>query len=637
MKRAELRWPTAGLGMVLLLLAVPSSRAHEGEQHGTPAATVGSLGPITLSDEAKLILGIESEEADLGTIEDTVTCYGSVEPMPGRVYWASPRFPGRATKVNFDSGQHVKVGDVLVEIESRHVAASPVVVPLTSRIDGTVTERNVSVGQPVEPDSVLYRISDLSTLYVKCNLFEIDAGLVRAGQTARIFPEAAGDWKFDGPIVLIGGALDETTRTLPVWIKVENTARLLRPGMRARVDLITGRAVDVVVVPSDAILGASGNLFVFLDKGAYYVGVPVGVGRRGEAYVEITDGLVPGDRVVTRGAYQIQFAASANAEKRSRNTSGTQDISTDSQAEDGETDPVLGVRLSELAQRNLGVEVETADFRLLHRSTQCFGMVEPLPANLHHSSTRIAGRVTGVHVLEGEIVERGQLLAEIETRQVGEPPPTVDIRATLDGVVTKRHVFFGEPVSADKSLFTIARLDRLLVKCHVPEPQVPTLTPGQAVNIYSAAYPDQSFSGSLAYLGGEVDENTRTLPAYILVDAPQGKLRPNMRVEVYIIIGKSDDELVAIPRSAVAAPEGGEAFVFVRSGDFFTRKRVQLGRRDARYVEVRDGILPGDVVVTQGNHALQFATNSPVVPEPGKPPLARTSGATKEQGRRAHE
>ena len=213
---------------------------------------------------------------------------------------------------------------MLVEIESRHVAATPVVVPLISRINGTVTERNVSVGQPVEPDSVLYRVTDLSTLYVKCNLFEIDAGLVRAGQTARIFPEVSGDWKLAGPIVLIGGALDEATRTLPVWIEVENTTRLLRPGMRVRVELITGRSVDVVTVPVDSVLGASGNLFVFLDKGYYYVGVPVGVGRRSEAYVEITDGLVPGDSVVTRGAYQIQFAAAASTEKGTCRTGSSQ-------------------------------------------------------------------------------------------------------------------------------------------------------------------------------------------------------------------------------------------------------------------------------------------------------------------------
>lgn len=625
--------------LLLLVLTVSSSPAHEGEQHGTPAATVGSLGPIGLREDAQLALGIASVDVELGTVEEKVTCYGKVEPMPERVYWASPRFAGRVTKVHFDSGQRVNAGDVLVEIESRQIASTPVVVPLASRISGTVLQRNVSVGQPVEPDSVLYRVTDLSKLYVRCNVFEIDAGVVAAGQTARIFPEATDDWSLSGPIALIGGALDEATRTLPVWVEVDNATGLLRPGMRVRVELITGRSVDVVTVPIDAILGASGNLFVFLDKGAYYVGVPVGVGRRGEAQAEIIDGLVPGDRVVTRGAYQIQFAAAANTTKSSAESSETKQNSVPSHADDPEPEPVpvLGVHLSVLAQRNLGIAVEDADFRLLDELSQCFGVAEPLPANLHRASTRVAGRVTAVHVLEGERVTRGQLLAEIETRQLGEPPPTVEVRATLDGVVIKRSVFFGEPVSPDKSLFTIARLDQLLIKCHIPEPQVAGIAPGQPAQIYSAAYPDQPFSGQLSYLGGEVEEDTRTLPAYIRVDAPVGTIRPNMRTEVFIVTGKSEEELITIPRSAVLTTDGGETFVFVRSGDVFSRKPVDLGIQDARYVEVIDGLLPGDVVVTQGNYALQFATDSPAVPDPGMPPLPEAGSEVSKHGAKNHD
>jgi len=593
----------------ILLVVVALSYAHEGEQHGTPSATTGSLGPITLSDEAKRVVGIQTEAADLRTIEETATCYGSVEPKPELVYWASSRFAGRVKRVFFDSGQQVRAGDVLVEVESRQVAETPVIVPLSSRIDGTVTDRNVSVGQSVDPETVLYRVTDLATVYVKCDLSEIDAGRVRVGQPARIVPEVGGT-QLAGPIALIGGALDDAQRTLPVWIEVKNATRLLRPGMRVRADVVVQGSIDVVTVPRDAILGASGNLFVFVDKDSHYLGVPVGIGRRGPEYVEITDGLVPGDRVVTRGAYELQFAASGDRAP-DRGDAARADSGA-AGSEIGKQRSTLGVRLSALAQRNLALEVETAQWRALERFRECFGTVEALPSKLHHESSPVAGRVVSVHVVEGETVRRDQLLAKIETLQVGEPPPTIEIRATLDGVITERHVFVGEPVSLDKSLFTIARLDQLQVKCHIPEPEVQALAPGQSAVVYSAAYPNQAFAGKLTYLGGEVEKGTRTLPAYILVDAPQGQLRPNMRAQVDIVISRADQEVIAIPLSAVVSADSGDPFVFVRSGDFFRRVRVVLGERDARYVEVLDGILPGDDVVTRGNHALQFATDSPI-------------------------
>ena len=137
------------LGSMFGCLILTSSIAfsHEGEDHGTPAATVGSLGPVALSQETKQELGIMTEEVDLRTIEEKTTAYGVVEAKPDAIFWASTRISGRAVAVNFNAGDTVRKGDVLAEIESRHVAERPIQVPLKSLIAGTVTERNISVGQ----------------------------------------------------------------------------------------------------------------------------------------------------------------------------------------------------------------------------------------------------------------------------------------------------------------------------------------------------------------------------------------------------------------------------------------------------------------------------------------------------------
>ncbi len=368
------------------------------------------------------------------------------------------------------------------------------------------------------------------------------------------------------------------------------------------------------------------------------MGQPVGVGRHDRDYVEITDGLLPGDVVVTRGAYQVQFAAAVSTPAGGTETgaSSSDEASPSAPVEAEPNDTLVlgaGVRLSDLAQRNLGLRTEEVDFRVLDWVVRCFGVFNAVPARVHHVSTRIAGRVTQVHVAEGQEVKKGQTVAEVESLQIADPPPIIKAKATISGVVIERHVFAGEPVEPDKSLFTIANLDQLLVKCHVYEADLPALEVGQSARIYVEAFAGQVFEGRLEYFSGQIDPATRTLLAFVRVKNPVGQLRPNMRAEVRFITGRGD-ETIAVSRSAVLHAKSDNAFVFVQSGDSFRRQAVMLGEGNDRYYEILDGLLPGDTVVVEGVRGLEFATNSPAPPEPGAPPvLASVNPETRDEQR----
>ena len=117
---------------------------------------------------------------------------------------------------------------------------------------------------------------------------------------------------------ILGGQLEEETRTLPVWIKVENPKSELLPNMRAESHLITGEVKDAVAAPKEALLGESGHYFVFMEKGKYFVRQSVVIGVRDDQYVEIKEGLLPGDRVVTKGNYQLQFAPAYTEEDQAK-------------------------------------------------------------------------------------------------------------------------------------------------------------------------------------------------------------------------------------------------------------------------------------------------------------------------------
>jgi len=291
--------------------------AHEGEQHGTPAPTAGTYGgPIRLSEQAKKNLGLKTEEVTLRSIESFVKCFGVVEPVPDKVNFISIRTSGRVTKVKVNQGDAVKEGDLLAEVESRQIGDPPPTIPVKATLAGIITERHVFVGEPIEPDKVLFKIADLSQVRVKCHVYEADVGKVALGQKARFYFEAYPDKPFEGMVEFLGGELEEESRSLPVWCKLDNADIALRPNMRAEVRLITGESKDLIAVPVNAVLGDAGNLFVFVENGGVYEPKHVHVGKRDDRYVEIVDGLLPGDIVVTQGNYQLQFATSSPGQEK---------------------------------------------------------------------------------------------------------------------------------------------------------------------------------------------------------------------------------------------------------------------------------------------------------------------------------
>lgn len=297
------------LTIAVVLLFPQLSRAHGGESHGDASPiSNGSLGgPIKLSEEAKKNLGIEIMDADFQTIETTVRCFSEIEPVPAKVQLITTRFSGRIMEVFVNVGDYVNKGDLLVKVESRQIGNPPPQIEIRALAGGTITEHHVFAGESVEPDKILFKIIDLTTIYNKCHVYEADIGKIKQGQNARVYMESFPDKNFEGVVDILGGQLEEGTRTLPVWIKVNNPNREILPNMRSEAYIIIGETKKSIVVAREAILGEAGNDFVFVEKGEFYVKQPVVVGVYDDRYIEIKNGLLPGDVVVLKGNYQLQF------------------------------------------------------------------------------------------------------------------------------------------------------------------------------------------------------------------------------------------------------------------------------------------------------------------------------------------
>lgn len=267
------------------------------------------------------------------------------------------------------------------------------------------------------------------------------------------------------------------------------------------------------------------------------------------------------------------------------------------------------IQITAEAKANLGIKVEEAQSRRLEKTFIAIGQIEAIPSRSAAVTSRISGRVVDIKAVEGQSVKRGDPLIEIESRQVGNPPPRVQYPAPIDGVVTRRDVLPNGAVEPDKNLLEIVDLSEVYAEGQVFEGQVSQVKVGQRVRATVESFPDLTFDGTVDLVSGVLDPQTRTLRIWVRIANAEAKLRPNMRATLNIVTDIAD-EVVAIPHSAVLG-EAGNLFAFVQTDDqglIYERRPVVIGIKDDQYVEIIEGVLPGDKVVTLGNYQLQYVT-----------------------------
>lgn len=182
---------------------------------------------------------------------------------------------------------------------------------LLSPISGTVLERTAVQGQAADPSRSLFRIGDLSVLWLIVQAPERDVTRVAVGSPAEVALAALPGQKLQGRVEWVGREVDAHSRTVPVRIAVPNEDGRLKPGMFATAWISTGgEGEQVVAVPAAALQRMDDRWIVFLprEEGRFEVR-PVERGRDLGDEVAILSGLKPGERVVVEGAFVLRAEA----------------------------------------------------------------------------------------------------------------------------------------------------------------------------------------------------------------------------------------------------------------------------------------------------------------------------------------
>lgn len=187
--------------------------------------------------------------------------------------------------------------------KTREVAHS---VPIQSPFAGIVVKVGAREGEYVTPQTELYVLADLSTVWVYADVYEYEMPWVAEGDRAQLQLASLPEQTFEGRVDFIYPYLDKATRTQKVRLAFANPSRLLKPEMYGNVSIRTGRQLDAVVIPSEAVIrsGRREQVFVLRAPGEYEPRA-VTLGVSADGMVQITAGIKAGEQVVVSGQFLI--------------------------------------------------------------------------------------------------------------------------------------------------------------------------------------------------------------------------------------------------------------------------------------------------------------------------------------------
>ena len=320
------------------------------EDEGAPPREAGV---VKISLDRVQRLGVRSEVVEERPLARTVRAFASVQFDERRQTVVAPKFGGWIEKLFVNAtGDVVSAGQPLFEVYSpelnvlqqefalsqgmsgpgaadgrlrnldypqveldklRRGEKPPRTISVPAPASGTVIEKMAVEGMRYQPGETLFRIVDMRTMWVLAEVYEQDLGYVKVGDMAQVTVNAWPDRPFMGKVMFIYPSVGKESRTAKLRIEVANPDGLLRADMAATVE-IEAPLGRVLAVPDSAVIDSGQRQIVLIERGeGRYQPARVKLGARVPGYVQVLEGLKPGERVVTSATFLIDAESNLRA------------------------------------------------------------------------------------------------------------------------------------------------------------------------------------------------------------------------------------------------------------------------------------------------------------------------------------
>lgn len=198
----------------------------------------------------------------------------------------------------------LKDDDIVNQKNDLHSAGD---LAIKSPISGVIVERNVVVGQYLEPSSIAFKILNTSSLLVDGQIYENDLSKLTNSTSIDFISPSFPDEVFACNLTYTGQVIDENTRTIKVRAKILNPRNKLLPQMFGELRIPVGESSKGLFVPEESIVKIDNQDYVFVQiNDTAFVKVSVTVGIKQNNRIEIKQGLSPGDKYVVKGAFYLK-------------------------------------------------------------------------------------------------------------------------------------------------------------------------------------------------------------------------------------------------------------------------------------------------------------------------------------------
>jgi membrane fusion protein (multidrug efflux system) len=285
---------------------------------------------------------------------------------------------------------------------------------------------------------------------------------------------------------------------------------------------------------------------------------------------------------------------------------------------------LLSVRVEEGDQVRQGqvlAEVDSRELRAQLRSAEA--ALELAKSTAERSAVLFKDRVVTAaeHERDQAALASAQASAEALRTRLG----YASVRAPISGVITEKRAEAGDLVQGQGRLFTIADVSTLVVRVQVSELDISGLRQNQAVDVTVDAFGPARFAGSIRRIFPAADSSTRMVPVEVaLTGTSVRQLKPGYLARVTVKLGERPG-VHLVPAAAIVGSRDAYA-AFVVRGDKVERKLVRLGQAGGPMVEVVEGLAVGDTVVTLGKDQVRDGGTVRIVKPLGDAPATRVGG-----------
>jgi Cu(I)/Ag(I) efflux system membrane fusion protein len=307
-------------------------------------------GTVRLSLDKVQKLGVRSEEVQERPLMRTVRAFASIQFDERRQFVVAPKFSGWIEKLAVNAtGDVVQRGQILFEVYSPELnvlqqewllagrsadaglklrnldypeaelerlrrGERPRTVAIPSPIAGTVIDKIAVEGARFRAGDALFRIVDTSNMWVMAEVYEQDLGYVKVGDAAKVTVNSWPDQPIQGRVTFIYPSIGKESRTARLRIEVANLNGMLRADMAATVEITAPLAGSRTAVPESAVIDTGRRQVVLVERGeGRYEPRPVRLGARVPGWVQVLDGVQPGERVVTQATFLIDAESNIRA------------------------------------------------------------------------------------------------------------------------------------------------------------------------------------------------------------------------------------------------------------------------------------------------------------------------------------